>query len=240
MAVDHALLDAIQNTKRAFLRLYRWRPACLSFGRNQPARGFYDEQAARDLGIEIVRRPTGGMAVLHADELTYAVAAPIDLLGGPRQSYHRINAALVAGLQKLGVPASLAAGGKRSAFGAVHPCFAEPAAGEVVAAGQKLVGSAQRCEKRALLQHGSILLDGSQDVVARLTTEPFDLRGRATTIAALLGTAPPLAALCDSIAAGFEEVTGHATVPAQLSDWTSQRASDLEALYGSAGWTWRR
>lgn len=240
MAVDHALLESVQQHPRAVLRLYRWQPACLSFGRNQPARGYYDEQSARSLGIDIVRRPTGGMAVLHDCELTYAVVAPCDLLGGPRESYHTINAALVAGLQRLGVPAQLAAGGKRSPFGSMHPCFAEPAGGEVVAGGQKLVGSAQRCEKRTLLQHGSILLNGSQDVVSRIATVPFDLAGRATTLAALLGCVPDLAAMASAIAAGFEQVCGFSVVPCAIGAETAQRASDLEALYESAEWTWRR
>ncbi|HEY0304656.1 MAG TPA: lipoate--protein ligase family protein [Longimicrobiales bacterium] len=240
MALDHALLESVQQHPRAVLRLYRWQPACLSFGRNQPARGHYDERAAAELGIDIVRRPTGGMAVLHDQEITYAVIAPADLFGGPRAAYHTINAALVAGLRKLGVPAELSPGSKRNSFGSVHPCFAEPAAGEVVAGGQKLVGSAQRCEKRVLLQHGSILLGGSQGVVARLASVPFDLQGRATTITELLGSAPPLTLLRDSIAAGFEEATRHQVSPAGLSGHTRKRASELEALYRSADWTWRR
>jgi lipoate-protein ligase A len=240
MALDHALLESVQQKPRAVLRLYGWRPACLSFGRNQPARGHYDRSAAHALGIDIVRRPTGGMAVLHDRELTYAVIAPADLLGGPRRSYHTINAALVAGLQKLGAPAQLAPGGKRSPFGSVHPCFAEPAAGEVVAAGQKLVGSAQRCEKRTLLQHGSILLDGSQDAVARIAAVPFELHGRATTLTTLLGAVPARAALADAIAAGFADVTGFPVLAGEVDEATAKRASELEALYSSDAWTWRR
>lgn len=240
MALDHALLESVQNHPRAVLRLYRWQPACLSFGRHQPARDHYDAAAAQRLGIDIVRRPTGGMAVLHDDELTYAVVAPLDLLGGPRASYHAINAALVAGLQQLGAPAQLAPGSKRSAFGSMHPCFAEPAAGEVVVGAQKLVGSAQRCEKRTLLQHGSILRAGSQDVVGRMAAVPFDLSGRATTLTAVLGAAPSLERLTAAITAGFQQVTGCSLVPAGLSAETATRASELEALYRSPAWTWRR
>ena len=240
MALDHALLESVQANPRAVLRLYRWQPACLSFGRNQPARGYYDAAAARAAGIDIVRRPTGGMAVLHDCELTYAVIAPAHLLGGPRASYRTINAALVAGLQILGVPAEMAGSDKRSAFGATHPCFAEPAAGEVVANGRKLVGSAQRYENRTLLQHGSILIDGSQDVVARIANVPFELAGRATTISELLGSAPSIPALADAIVTGFKQVTGRAIIPAELRENEAKRASELEALYASAEWTWRR
>jgi lipoyl(octanoyl) transferase len=180
------------------------------------------------------------MAVLHDRELTYAVVAPADLLGGARASYHAINAALVAALAQLGVPVQLAPGRKRSPFGSVHPCFAEPAAGEVMAAGRKLVGSAQRCEKRTLLQHGSILLDGSQDVVGRLARAPFELADRATSLTALLGATPPLATLTDSIAAGFEATTGYPAIVGEVCSQTAIRASELEALYRSPEWTWRR
>jgi lipoyl(octanoyl) transferase len=240
MALDHALLESVQQNPRAVLRLYRWRPACLSFGRNQVTHGFYNEDAARRLGIDIVRRPTGGMAVLHDCELTYAVIAPVDLLGGPRQSYRKINEALVTGLQKLGARAQLAQGGMRSAFGTVHPCFAEPAAGEVVAAGQKLVGSAQRCEKRTLLQHGSILLDGSQDVVGQIASVPFDVSGRATTLTALIGYTPPPEMLITAITSGFEDSTGRSVKVSVVCEATAKRASELEALYRSRDWTWRR
>jgi lipoate-protein ligase A len=240
MALDHALLESVQQNPRAVLRLYRWRPACLSFGRNQVARGFYNANAASELGIDIVRRPTGGMAVLHDHELTYAVIAPVDLLGGPRASYRKINEALVAGLAKLGASAQLAQGETRGRFGTVHPCFAEPAAGEVVAAGQKLVGSAQRCEKRTLLQHGSILLGGSQDVVGQVASVPFDVSGRATTLTALLGYTPPPEMLISAITSGFEDATGGSVTPGAVCEEAAKRASELEALYRSPEWTWRR
>jgi lipoyl(octanoyl) transferase len=173
MAVDHALLESVQQGGRPVLRLYRWDPPCLSFGRNQRACGIYDEARIRAAGVDVVRRPTGGLAVLHDRELTYCVLAPADALGGPRRAYHLINSALVAGLASLGVPAAVAgAGSGPDPIGdAAMPCFQAPAAGEVVAGGRKLVGSAQRCEGRTLLQHGSILLDGSQAAVLDMLSD---------------------------------------------------------------------
>ena len=100
MAVDQALLDAVKAGGAPVLRLYRWDPATLSFGRTQPARGLYDAEAARARAIAFVRRPTGGQAVLHDDELTYAVVAPVPAVGRPREAYRRINAALVEGLRR--------------------------------------------------------------------------------------------------------------------------------------------
>jgi lipoyl(octanoyl) transferase len=239
MAVDHALLAQVQLDNVPVLRLYTWQPACLSFGRNQSARGVYSEKAAADMGVDVVRRPTGGMAVLHARELTYAVVAPVGFMGGVRETYCTINRALVIALQKLGVPAELSGGTKRSAFGSVHPCFAEPAAGEVVVAGEKLVGSAQRCERRTILQHGSILLEGNQDDVARIASVPFDLRGKATTIKDVLGSVPEIADLAAEIRSGFAQVCGIPLAPKPLSASLLKRARELESIYRSTEWTWR-
>lgn len=240
MALDHALLEHAQQTRECFVRFYRWQPACLSFGRNQPARGLYDPATAKKLGIEIVRRPTGGMAVLHDCELTYAVVAPIDVLDGPRAAYAAINRALVAGLRDLGVAAMLAPESKRSAFGTMHPCFAEPAAGEVIAEGCKLVGSAQRCEKRTLLQHGSILLDGMQSEVAQIAAVPFDLVSRATNLRTLLGFVPEAAHLTAAMASGFEELCGTSLAPTKLTASVAERAHELIDSYQSPEWTWRK
>lgn len=110
MAVDEALIGGVAAGAPPVLRLYTWSPACVSLGRNQPARGRFDARLAQRRGIDIVRRPTGGLAVYHDRELTYAVAVPVALLGGPRRTYREINRAIVNGLRKLGVAASVAGG----------------------------------------------------------------------------------------------------------------------------------
>jgi len=111
MAIDQALLESVQAGGRPALRFYRWRPACLSFGRNQPARGLCDPARAAARGVDIVRRPTGGLAVLHDRELTYAAVLPVGLLGSPRETYRALNRALVEVLRRLGLPAELAPAG---------------------------------------------------------------------------------------------------------------------------------
>jgi lipoyl(octanoyl) transferase len=226
MAVDHALLEQVQRDQTPVLRLYRWQPACLSFGRNQPTLGIYQPE---NINVDTVRRPTGGLAVLHDHELTYAFVAPAALLGGPRATYMTVNRALVAGLARLGVPAQLANGNRRSRFGTVQPCFAEPACGEVVVDNAKLVGSAQRTEKNTLLQHGSILIDGEQFGVSALAT-----------LKSVLGHTPELAHVMAAIAAGFEEVCGIPLAPSHMLRSTSERAEELSAFYQSTEWTWRR
>jgi lipoyl(octanoyl) transferase len=174
MAIDGALLASVRQGAAPVLRLYRWRPACLSFGRNQRTRGVYDAARLRRAGVDAVRRPTGGLAVLHDAELTYAVAAPAALLGGPRDGYALINRALVHGLRQLDVAAyvSGSSGAPHPFHDTASPCFQAPSPGEVVAAGRKLVGSAQRCEGHTILQHGSILMDGSQDTVTAFLGGP--------------------------------------------------------------------
>src|SRR5690349_4467943 len=103
MAIDDALLDRARTTRECVVRLYEWARPTLSFGRNQTARGHYDLDRARELGIDFVRRQTGGRAVLHHWELTYSVTAPADLLGSLRESYSRVNRLLIGALGRLGV-----------------------------------------------------------------------------------------------------------------------------------------
>jgi lipoate-protein ligase A len=158
MALDQALLEESDATGAAFLRLYRWDPPCLSFGRNEPALARYDRAAIARRGIAVVRRPTGGRAVWHEHEVTYAVAAPIAAFGSLAESYRDIHARLARALCTLGLDARLAPAARPAALGA-GACFAASAGGEVLIGGRKVVGSAQVRRGSAFLQHGSILLD---------------------------------------------------------------------------------
>ena len=173
MAADEALLDRVVRSGGAFLRLYRWDPPTLSIGRNQP-NTFYD--------VPIVRRPTGGQAVWHEHELTYAAVAPIALFGSLRKAYCEIHTRLARAMRALGVEAVLAPAHPPIRPSA-HPasCFAMPVGGEILVGGRKLVGSAQVRRGDAFLQHGSILLAGSQEKVSA--------GGGETTLGAVLGRA---------------------------------------------------
>src|SRR3989442_15395853 len=152
MAIDAGLLARADRTGSAFLRLYRFQPPCLSLGRNEPAAARYDRAAIARRGLDVVRRPPGGRAVGHENEVTYAVAAPIATFGGLRAAYHAIHARLAAALRRLGADAALALDRPRppsTALDRAGPCFATPARGEVLLGGRKLVGSAQVREGRA-------------------------------------------------------------------------------------------
>ena len=168
MAADEALLDRVVRSGGAFLRLYRWDPPTLSIGRNQ--------RIDVTPGVPVVRRPTGGKAVWHEAEVTYAVAAPIADFGSLRDAYCQIHTWLVAALRSLGVDASLApyrptvppSDGPAS-------CFASPVGGEILVNGRKLVGSAQVRRLQAFLQHGLILLAGQQPESGLETTLAAEL-----------------------------------------------------------------
>ena len=108
MAVDQALLDGADRDGSSALRLYRWDPPCLSFGRNESAISHYDRAKIERLGIDVVRRPTGGSAVWHEHEVTYAVAAPIETFGSLREAYCAIHERIGAALRSMGAETSIA------------------------------------------------------------------------------------------------------------------------------------
>ncbi len=158
MGVDEALLQAAIQEGTASLRFYGWTGPWLSLGYAQPL----DPEQARRLeaaGVGWVRRVTGGRAVLHGADLTYAIAAPEDVLpAGVRASYGIVADALLEALQGLGVPATRSHSGASAPGASVFDCFQGPAADEICLAGKKLSGSAQRRVGGAFLQHGSIRL----------------------------------------------------------------------------------
>ncbi|HSM35686.1 MAG TPA: hypothetical protein VK837_04740 [Longimicrobiales bacterium] len=252
MAVDDALLATAAAGGPATLRLYRWAPACLSVGRNQVIRGRLDGARLAKRGWQLVRRPTGGLAVLHDDEITYAVAAPMDAVGGPRVAYRRISAALAVALRSLGLDAAVAAA---PAGTPSHPrrddarCFAGAASGEVCVGGRKLLGSAQRRSGSALLQHGSLLLRGSQDVVGDLVP-PAATRGPEatpqgrvpgqTTVEAELGGVPPDGVVVAAIVTAFAAALRACPDPMPLTPAERSLADERERVHGSEAWVWRR
>jgi lipoate-protein ligase A len=173
-----------------------------------------------------VRRPTGGRAVWHDAELTYAVAAPIELFGTLAESYRAIHARLAAALRGLGIRAELAAPRPASALSA-GPCFASPAGGEVLVDAKKVVGSAQVRRGTAFLQHGSILLDGSQEVIGAVSHQPSAVS--ATTLSAVLGRPVGFPEVADAIIASWGTSFANLHPPRPTS-----------TPFASPDWTWRR
>ena len=239
MATDEALLDRARLTGEPVLRLYAWSHPTLSLGRHQRAAGHYDLRRTAALGVDVVRRLTGGRAVLHHHEITYSITAPDGALGSPRESYRWINRLLVEGLCRLGVPAAEATDDGRVLAPDTTPCFAAPAAGELVAGGRKLVGSAQYRERGAWLQHGSILVEDDQGLAADLLDTPAVPPPRAATLKELLGRRPSPRELAELLSAALV-AAGMTVGPLDDESWLSARMAATRDRYTNERWTWRR
>ena len=248
MAVDEALLEGVATGRSpSTLRFYSWSPACLSLGYFQSF-DVVDVDGCRSRGVEIVRRPTGGRAILHDRELTYSVTLPASQLGhdaGIVPSYHRLSLALQAGLQRLGVPATLAPALAAPA-GADHGpvCFDRPSAHEILLGGRKLVGSAQVRRGGALLQHGSIVIEPRIDALLGCLRLPAPDRGPAAKARLQNGVAGlaevgdlNLAHIPRALAAAFGREFGVRVIPGQLRHDEVDAATVLaRTKYQSAAW----
>lgn len=161
MAVDELILESVcRGVAPPTLRLYDWSPPCLSLGYAQTV-SEVDLHCLHENGWDIVRRPTGGRAILHADELTYSVVLPVDnelAAGSIVDSYRRLSRALVVAMESLGAQVTAERQEEIHASGAI--CFETPSHYELTVGGRKLIGSAQMRRSGGLLQHGSLPLRG--------------------------------------------------------------------------------
>jgi lipoate-protein ligase A len=257
MAIDQAVAEACAaGTSLPTVRFYRWAPPAVSLGRLQPI-GDIDEQRVAELGYEIVRRPTGGRAILHTDEFTYSVAAPMEhslMHGGVMDAYLRISNALIAGLRLLGVPADKAPGDVRVGPDVSAVCFETPSAYEITAGGRKLMGSAQSRRANYVLQHGSLPLVGDItrliDVLAlpsdQATVLREELRGRACTLAQALGVDDSsdlvsFERVADAVRRGFETALQLSFQPGGLTAEDVRRSALLiRTQFGSTEWNRQR
>ena len=164
MAVDEAILESVYSGESLpTLRLYAWEPACLSLGHAQPF-SEVNEHSLFDHGWDVVRRPTGGRAILHVDELTYSVIAPESeprVQGGVLDSYLRLSEALLQALRILGLNPHAQQQHTNNPGEKPNPvCFEVPSNYEITVNGKKLIGSAQARRKEGILQHGALPLYG--------------------------------------------------------------------------------
>lgn len=254
MAVDQAIAVACAaGDSPSTLRFYQWQPPAVSLGRHQPLADI-NLAACQMRGYDIVRRSTGGRAILHTDELTYSVAAPSGeprVRGGVMDAYLRLSNALVAGLHILGLEVDKAAGDVRAGPDVSAACFEVPSAYEITASGRKLLGSAQSRRARYVLQHGSLPLRGDVtrlvDVLA-LTTERANvlrkqLAARAVTWAQALGladSAPQVqfASVARGLADGFRTTLNIEFKPGELTPSELRESARLiREQYGNPEWT---
>jgi lipoyl(octanoyl) transferase len=252
MAVDEAISRAVaEGLAPPTLRFYAWEPPCISLGRHQSLKAL-DVDRCRELGIGIVRRPTGGRAILHTDEMTYSLVAPPDhplLTGMVLESYLRLSAGLVAGLARLGIRAEPAPGASRPGPDVSAACFEVPSAYEIVADGRKLLGSAQSRRSRVVLQHGSLPLCGDLTRLIECLALPSpaerealrrSLTQHAATVEQLTGRRVSYAEAVDAMIAGFTSALKLDVTPGALCEVEAAWAAELlREKYGNREWTER-
>lgn len=253
MAVDEAILEAAgRGDVPPTLRLYAWEPPCLSLGYAQP---FSDVDLGRlqVRGWDVVRRPTGGRAILHTDELTYSVTAPMDepiVAGSLLESYNRIAAALIHAARSVGLSVEVkeaVPGVQSHAAGPV--CFEVPSAYEITVGGKKLIGSAQARRREGVLQHGSLPLTGDLGRITQALSFPDEaarqraaerLLARAATVETALGRTVTWDTAAQAFVRAFETVLGLRLEAGELSPAERQRADELvREKYAHVSWTQR-
>lgn len=253
MAVDEAILESVSSKLQLpTLRLYDWNPYTLSLGHAQPVADV-NISALQKNNWTLVRRPTGGRAILHADEMTYSVCAPTDeqtISGGVLESYQKISNALLCALEIIGISAD-SKKKKVSDSGLSHDpvCFQYPSDYEITFQEKKLIGSAQARKKNGVLQHGSIPLFGdisriievlsfSDDLIKQ--NAKISLLQRATTIKESLGKDISWFEFASAISEGFHQKLGINFVNDTLTKPELSRAEQIfHEKFANDSWTMR-
>ena len=255
MAVDESILEHIHRGETLpTLRLYSWNPPCLSLGHAQSFADV-DMERVKAHGWDVVRRVTGGRAILHTDELTYSVTGASEepvLSGGVLDSYNRLAQALLYAICELGLPVEMkehAPAGEPSALNLNPVCFEVPSTYEITVEGKKLIGSAQARKKEGVLQHGSLPLSGDltricealvfKDEAARGNAAQR-LLARATTVQSVIGVETDWETAAKAFVKGFEAQLGIRFQRGELSRSESERANELVIeKYANPVWTER-
>jgi len=245
MALDEALLRGrIRGASGPTVRFYGWHPATVSLGYAQALDDAVDVARCAALGIGLVRRPTGGSAILHESperEVTYSVVAREGDFPGADdvlETYRVLGQGLVAGLGRLGVAAELAPLVRGRSERTPAFCFGRAGAYEIAVGGRKLVGSAQRRQRGCFLQHGSVLLGADPARIRAVFPRESDPMAGLTTLAETLGSAPDFDTVVLALAAGVGDALGVRLAPAGLAPEESALSDALIlGKYGTDVWT---
>lgn len=228
MLRDAGMMEEVRGTDNGMVRLYAWKPYAVSLGYNQNASAI-DPIRCQDRGIDIVRRPTGGRAVLHAEEITYAVATPLNGFTA-QEWYARIHQAIARGLASIGLDDATFVKSQphfadvyKQSSGAL--CFSSSARYELEWNGKKFVGSAQRVIGGVLLQHGSILLGPYHLQLAQVLNIDESkragmlalLKQRSISIGEIMGRSVSYDECCEPLKRSFEEEFQYDHVPVESS-----------------------
>jgi lipoyl(octanoyl) transferase len=253
MAIDEAITEHVRaGDAPPTLRFYGWDPACLSLGRGQPVSDV-DLERLHARGWDVVRRQTGGRAILHVDELTYSISIPQSdprVQGDLVDSYRQLSRGLMAGLALLEAPVHSEQADK-DAHGFKGPvCFEVPSDYEITAYGRKLLGSAQTRRDEMVLQHGALPLRG--DIGRICDALAFDTEAarekararvveRAITLGEALGRAISFEGAATALAEGFCQALNVRLEEGALSEAEEARAEQLRVeKYTAEGWTARQ
>ncbi len=261
MAVDESILEHIyRGEAKPTLRLYSWNPPCLSLGHAQSFKDV-DVERLKSHGWDVVRRVTGGRAILHTDELTYSVTGSAEELvfaGGVLESYNRLAKALLHAVRELGLLVEIKEDVTQNGILRHNPvCFEVPSTYEITVDGKKLIGSAQARKKEGVLQHGSLPLAGDLTRICdALIFESESARGtakerllaRATTVSTMLNTSVESVlsvetdweTAAQAFVRGFEAELGIHFQRGEMSQSESKRAEELiNEKYAHPSWTKR-
>jgi len=251
MATDEAIFRVNRQGKMPpTLRFYGWKKPAVSLGYFQNAEEEINCEYCRDRDIDIVRRPTGGKAVLHGDDLTYSLVAREDnplFSSDVVETYRIISGCIIRGLEKSGVEAKMVEEGRTGDGPSEAFCFAAAYKNELLADGRKICGSAQVRARGVFLQHGSLLMDFDPSAVcAAIITKDTaiaveKLKASVSSIRKSIGDNIGMDTLCRNIAAGFEEVLNIHLIEGRLSpEEETLRNSLLESKYLIDRWNMGR
>jgi lipoate-protein ligase A len=244
MAVEEMLLDGASTVAPFTLRFYTWRVPTVSLGYMQPWRQGIDVSLARRLAVDLVRRPTGGRAVLHSDELTYSLVGPSEkgpLAGGVVETYRHLAEGLCRGLRHLGGDVDVVRPvGREERRGRSGACFSSRSRYELTHGDRKLVGSAQRRTDGRVLQHGSMPIGRPDARFWRvLGADGAEAAASTASLEEVLGRRPSPRALSTSLALSISEVLGLPIRLGVLSAREKRAAALLVRRHASQAWVQR-
>ena len=266
MAIDEAIMIAhLEGLVPPTIRFYQWSPPAVSLGYFQDLKKEIDVEACQDLGIDIVRRPTGGKAVLHDKELTYSfiIRENHPLVNNSiLETYKKISGGMIRGLSYLGIKAELVPlreklkstlSGNEAKSKIPHSdiksiCFSVPSQYEVQVEGKKIVGSAQVRKREIVLQHGSLLIELEKDKLFSVFNFPsVQIRERlktkfnATSLEEILKRKINFSELSEILPRGFEEEFGVRLVEGKLTEQEEKISKELlENKYSTYEWNYER
>jgi len=253
MAIDEAILESVaKKSQLPTLRLYAWKPYCLSIGHAQSIQDV-NQTALSNNKWDLVRRPTGGKAILHADEITYSITTPLDdplISGSVIESYQRLSQALLIALKILGIPADAKPKDPSNPLKPANPiCFESPSDFEITSSGKKIIGSAQARRLQGVLQHGSIPLFGDITRIVRvlnyssseeLEKSRNELFQKACTLFDIHQTRIDWSSAANAIIEGFSKTFNITFNPDPVSKEEMEKAHQLvDTKYNHESWTFR-